>query len=63
MNIVLFQDAIYYICKIHRIIKLAKGHGLLVGDGGSGRHCLTRLASFIGGYTIFQIELTKNYRL
>lgn len=47
LNIVLFKDAIYYLCKIYRIIKLSKGHGLLVGEGGSGRHSLTRLAAYI----------------
>lgn len=30
MDIVLFEDAISYVCKIHRIIKLGKGHGMLV---------------------------------
>lgn len=47
MNIVLFKEAVSYICKIHRIIKLGKGHGMLVGEGGAGRHSLTRLATFI----------------
>lgn len=28
MNIVLFEDAISYVCKIHRIIKLGKGNFL-----------------------------------
>lgn len=47
MPIVLFNEAISYVCKIHRIIKLGKGHGMLVGEGGSGRHSLTRLAAYI----------------
>ena len=42
MNIVLFQEALHYVCKINRIIKLGKGHGMLVGEGGAGRHSLTR---------------------
>lgn len=55
MNIVLFEDAISYVCKIHRIIKLGKGHGMLVGEGGSGRHSLTKLAAFIAEYNIFEV--------
>ena len=47
MPIVLFNEAISYVCKIYRIIKLGKGHGMLVGEGGSGRHSLTRLAAYI----------------
>lgn len=53
MPIVLFEEAISYVCKIHRIIKLGKGHGLLVGEGGSGRHSLTRLAAFIADYELW----------
>ena len=36
---------------------------MLVGEGGSGRHSLTRLASYIGKYHCWEIEITKNYRL
>lgn len=36
---------------------------MLVGDGGSGRHSLTKLASYIAGYKSYQIEISKNYRL
>ena len=63
IDIVLFNDAVQYVCKIHRIIKLGKGHGMLVGDGGSGRHSLTKLATYIAGYAYYQVEISKNYRL
>lgn len=41
MNIVMFQEAICSLVKIYRIIKMGKGHALLIGEGGSGRHSLT----------------------
>lgn len=63
MNIVLFQDALNYLCKIYRIIKLSKGHGMLIGEGGSGRHSLTKLAAYIAEYQIWQVSITKNYKL
>lgn len=37
MNLVLFNDALEHVTKIHRIIRFNKGSGLLVGFGGSGK--------------------------
>lgn len=37
MNLVLFEDALEHLTRIHRVIRMDKGNALLVGVGGSGK--------------------------
>lgn len=61
LNIVLFDDALEHLTRVHRGLRLQKGHVMLVGVGGSGKASLTKLAAFTAGCEMFEITLCRGY--
>jgi len=61
MPLVMFNDALEHVSRIARVIRQPQGNALLLGVGGSGRQSMTRLATYISGYRLFSVTITKGY--
>ncbi|XP_074097467.1 dynein heavy chain at 16F [Cotesia typhae] len=61
LKLIFFFHAIEHLCRIARILRSERGHGLLVGVGGMGKQSLSKLASHLNGYPCWQIEISRGY--
>ncbi|KAA0147151.1 hypothetical protein FNF28_07595 [Cafeteria roenbergensis] len=56
MPLAVFAYAVQHLCRIGRALRLAGGHAVLLGDPGSSRRSLTRLAAYMGGHDLVEVE-------
>lgn len=61
LSLVLFEDALEHLTRIHRTLRMDRGHMMIIGVGGSGKQSLSRLAAFAAGCEIFEILLSRGY--
>merc|ERR1711871_1316031 len=63
MDLVLFEQAAQHITRIARIIANPGGNAMLIGVGGSGKQSLSRLAAFISGMEVRQLQITGSFKV
>ncbi|XP_052562272.1 dynein axonemal heavy chain 10 isoform X4 [Culex pipiens pallens] len=61
MNLVLFEDCLEHLTRVHRALRMDRGHVMLVGVGGSGKQSIAQLAAFAADCEVFQIVLSRGY--
>jgi dynein heavy chain len=49
MNLVLFEDSLEHLTRIHRAIRMNRGHAMVIGVNGSGKQSLVKLATYTAG--------------
>jgi dynein heavy chain len=59
INILLFEECLENLAKLNRILSREHGHALQVGLGGDGRRTLTRLATYMQGYQLREMDVQK----
>jgi dynein heavy chain len=59
MSLVFFKDATAHVLRLYRVLRQSRGSAMLVGIGGLGKTCVTRMASFLTDYQVMSIEEAK----
>lgn len=60
LDMVLFNDALDHLIRIHRMLRIDRGHVLLLGSNGNGKKSLSKLAAFTSGnFMILRVNYTN----
>lgn len=59
---VLFNHALDHLIRIHRTLRIERGHVLLIGSSGNGKKSLSKLAAFTSGNAKYSIICIVNYK-
>lgn len=62
-NLTLFKYSIEHIARISRALMLPQGHLIAVGNGGSGRKTLIKLAACMAGAELFNFNFRECYSM
>ena len=62
LGLSLFESALLHLLRATRMLRHQRGHGLLIGNGGSGKQSIVKLAAYTIGYDVVQICLTRGYK-
>jgi dynein heavy chain len=60
INILLFEECLENLAKLNRVLSRDQGHALQIGLGGDGRRTLTRLATYMQGYQLREMDVQKD---
>jgi len=63
LDMVLFEQAVTMVTKVHRVFSTERGHLILAGLPSVGRKTVCRLASFVEDMNLTRLEITKNFGL
>jgi len=61
LDMVLFNDALEHLTRVHRVLRMHRSNVLIVGTGGSGKKSVVKLATFAADFQLFQITLCRGY--
>ncbi|KAL2631405.1 hypothetical protein R1flu_016091 [Riccia fluitans] len=61
--IVFFPGAVSHLSRLLNILRTTEGHAVLLGYCGSGRSSLARLATYVLGYTLCEVQVNGSYKL
>ncbi|GAB0094127.1 Dynein heavy chain [Sergentomyia squamirostris] len=61
LDLVLFEDCLEHLTRLHRLLRMNRGHATLVGLDGFGRQSIAKLAAFAAECDLFKIVINRNY--